>query len=437
MLEMDPIDISSLSQPSYIGSVQKLYYLAQSSELMVCETTAGGSVFDVGTIFHIEGSDLCRTVLRHKVYTLLKSPQAWQAILEDAKMNEALEKADASDLIDAFATSGAATHHIGILDAQTGTVHSDTFPQHPSNFVLVKRYPILKPESLIYRGRQLWDYSLFYKAENFVVPLENIVRFGTTPGSSIYLKFLKCAEDAKSAYLKKLGLDMPMEPWTLFNCPTIDHTTKHEPEDRNLSPQEALHISGCDRNDFVHLTKMSMLGSLIVLKFFQKLNLQLWDLKWEIAKCGEDLVFVDTLDTDSMRVTTQVNWEGQSYHVHFNKQAMRDYYKMIHPLWYAALNKAKTEAKEKGVNFQDYFKKGQARGLYPDTPEVHDRFLAIQSRKFKALLHYTLEDVSLDITQKEIHGIAQEEIEFYARSGTFEQFKQFNQVPLSSYTNYH
>lgn len=425
---MDPIDISSLTQPSYIGSVQRLYYLDQFPELMVCETTSGGSVFDVGTLFYIDGSDLCRTALRHRIYTLLHSPEAWQEILGDSKFEAILDKAHIKELSRIFATSGAQTHHLGMLDGKTGAVHADIFPKNPSNFVLVKRYPMLKPEPLHYGNRQLWDYSSYYKTDTFVVPLENIVRFGITSGSSIYLKYRELPDDRKNAYLRELNLGMSMKPWVLWDCPTIDYTTKHESTDRNLSVQEALLLSGCDGQTFVQLSKMSILGSLLVTKFFQKLNLQLWDLKWEMAKCGKDLIFVDTLDTDSIRITTQVLWRGQSYQVHFNKQAMRDYYKIIHPLWYAAVNKAKTEAKEKGAVFQDCLKQGQKEGLYPETPEVQSPFLDIQSEKFETLFHYILGRLPFDAAQRKIYSIAEDEIEFYANSGALEAFKQLNRV---------
>ena len=36
----------------------------------------------------------------------------------------------------------------------------------------------------------------------------------------------------------------------------------------------------------------------------EKMGLKLWDLKWEFAKDGDDLVFVDTIDTDSFRATS-------------------------------------------------------------------------------------------------------------------------------------
>jgi hypothetical protein len=65
-----------LEKPFYKGSVQNLYEVAEHKELLVSETTSGGSVFDVGTIFNIEGSDIGRASFRHLVFQELQKPDA-------------------------------------------------------------------------------------------------------------------------------------------------------------------------------------------------------------------------------------------------------------------------------------------------------------------------------------------------------------------------
>ena len=60
---------SELGKPIYVGSVQHLYAVPGREDLMVCETTNAGSVFDVGSIFDIPGSDVARATFRHALYS--------------------------------------------------------------------------------------------------------------------------------------------------------------------------------------------------------------------------------------------------------------------------------------------------------------------------------------------------------------------------------
>jgi hypothetical protein len=210
--------------------------------------------------------------------------------------------------------------------------------------------------------------------------------------------------------------------------PIVDFTTKYEPEDRNLTLQEALFISGCDGDTFMRLRSMSLLASYMVSSFFLDLGLLLWDLKWEIAKEGDHLVIVDTIDTDSLRVTTEIEAEGSKVHVHFNKQSMRDYYKIMHGQWITALNEAKKLAKESGRPFHEHLEEGVNKGTYPPVPDVDPLFLEIQGRKFAVLLDYVRDQVNVEESKEKIQGIAREEVGFYAASGTLDEYRQINQA---------
>ena len=85
------VSLNDMNEPFYEGSVQKLYAIPDEPDYMVTETTAGGSVFDVGTIFAIEGSDVARAVFRHVLYTKLSKPETWQEV------SEAVSSADGLD----------------------------------------------------------------------------------------------------------------------------------------------------------------------------------------------------------------------------------------------------------------------------------------------------------------------------------------------------
>ncbi|HAL71500.1 MAG TPA: hypothetical protein DCP71_06960, partial [Verrucomicrobiales bacterium] len=101
-----------------------------------------------------------------------------------------------------------------------------------------------------------------------------------------------------------------------------DLTSKYEPEDRAVSKQEALLMSGLSAQHFTDTIKMALLGAWAVRDLLDEIGLQLWDLKWEFAVDREELLFVDTIDADSFRATSTVPVEGRSLIIHYNKQAM-------------------------------------------------------------------------------------------------------------------
>ncbi|MCL6611837.1 MAG: hypothetical protein K6T66_09900 [Peptococcaceae bacterium] len=421
-----PKDIS----PDYRGSVQELYFCRENPEWMICKTTPGGSVFDVGTIFSIPGSDLCRTAVRHKIYSLLGSAGEWREISGDIRRRYGSDREHldflGAGILEEFVENGAPTHHLGMIDKDSGEVYADGFPPNPSPYVLVKKYKVIKPVRVRLFSNYLWDYSGYRGADKYVIPLENIVRFGITPGSSVYRKYLRMNEKERRAYLGELGLKEDLAPWTAFPAPVVDFTTKYEPEDRNLGLQEALYISGCGGDEFKNLIRMSVLGSILVFRFFEKLGLSLWDLKWEIARDGDKLVFVDTIDTDSIRVTAGIEYKGKPYFVNFNKQSMRDYYKIMHAGWFEAVQSAKAEAAKSGRSFLDHLREGQEKGSYPVTPEVDGDFISIQEAKFNALISYIYGRADAGETFDRLMSTGRREIGYYESKGVLSEFAAIN-----------
>jgi phosphoribosylaminoimidazole-succinocarboxamide synthase len=414
------------SIPDYKGSVQELYFSKSNPDWIICKTTSGGSVFDVGTIFSIPGSDLCRTALRHKIYSLLSSREEWQEINRDLEVYFAEDKEYLdfirTGIFQEFLEKGAATHHLGIIEQHDGKVFQQGFPTVPSPYVLVKRYKIIKPERVKYFNRYLWDYSNYYGADKYVIPLENIVRFGIPPGSSVYRRYLAMNEQDKRAYLESIGEKDSLSPWKMYSSPKVDFTTKYEPEDRNLTFQEALYISGCGGEKYKDIFKMTVLGSFLVHRFFRQLGLNLWDLKWEIARDGDNLVFVDTIDTDSIRVTANIKYKDKDYYINFNKQSMRDYYNIVHADWVTSIKEAKAAAEKSGKSFHHHLDQGQKEGIYPATPQVDPEFLAIQEAKFNSLIRYIYGEKSIEETKKRFSEIGTEEVKYYETKGLLDDF---------------
>ncbi len=377
------IDVSKLGEPYYKGSVQNIYFLKEHSEYMVCETTTGGSVFDVGTIFHIPDSDIYRAALRHKIYTGLSDKSEWERLV--GKSPENLQ-----------------THHIGMIDGKTGEVVTDKFPENVSRFNVVKKFNVIKPKQIKLNNLMLWDYSNVYGEDNIVVPLENIVRFGITPNSSIFKKFQKMDKVSQDKFLKEYG-EEKLEPWSYFKEPKVDFTTKYEPEDRALSYQEALYVSSLTGKQYLNLFKVTKLCSYFVKSFFAEIGLDLWDLKWEFAKNGENLVVVDTIDTDSIRVTMKI---GDKF-IHFNKQAIRDYYIKFHPDWIVEINKSKELAKETGKPFQEFLKV-----KFPEPPVIDKEFIDIQREKLKVIFEFATGKIDKTEAKENLKKVGKLEVKY-------------------------
>jgi hypothetical protein len=169
---------------------------------------------------------------------------------------------------------------------------------------------------------------------------------------------------------------------------------------------------------------MAALGAYLLQQIFSKMGLSLWDLKWEIARDGSDLLFVDTIDTDSVRVTFNVDRDGKSYFVHFNKQAMRDYYKIMHGDWLNAVNEAKKTAARSGRAFTEILAEGQEENKYPGTPVIEEQFHNLQKQKFEMIQGF-IQGKEGDL-QKEAEQIALAEIAYYEKAGKLGEYEALN-----------
>jgi hypothetical protein len=208
--------------------------------------------------------------------------------------------------------------------------------------------------------------------------------------------------------------------------PVTDCTTKHEPEDRAVSLQEALTISGLTGGEFARALESAALGAWAVRHLLEPTGLLLWDLKWEFAREGGRLVFVDTIDTDSIRATLSLEWQGRKVAVHCNKQSMRDYYRIVHPDWIGAVNQAKEEARIQGRSFLEVLGEGRAEGRFPETPVVPAVFLELQARKLETIRDCLLQKISGTTASETLIATALEEIKYFDSLRKIEDFLRIN-----------
>jgi phosphoribosylaminoimidazole-succinocarboxamide synthase len=425
------LDLSHLGEPVYRGSVQNLHAIPDHPGFVACETTEAGSVFDVGSIFKIEGNDLNRALFRHAMYSRLAQPETWKRVktaIEASSISPELHEELLTGPFERMLDQGAFTHHIGMVDARNGAIVREVMPEHPSCFNVVRRFPVMHPPQRKLLGTFVFDYAQFHQSTSYVVPLEYIVRFGVTSGSSIFKKYQSLGEAAKRAYEQEMGLTKPMKVWEMLERPVYDLTSKYEPEDRAVSKQEALMMSGLSSQDFLDTIKMAILGGWAVRELLETAGLLLWDLTWEFAVDGEDLLFVDTIDADSFRGTSFLNVDGRKLVIHFNKQAMRDYYRLAHPEWFAGINDAKQVAQKSGQPFKQVLREGQAAGKWPATPDVDPVFLDLQARKTALIREHVLAARPAAAIKADLEAAGEAEVDFYRSKGLLPALLEMNAV---------
>jgi len=426
------IPLSSLGEPFYEGSVQRLYAVPGDETLMVTETSDRGSVFDVGALFSIEGQDVNRALFRHVLYSRLGRPELWREVREAIAADTSLEDGWRAELLagplEEACERGLRTHHEGMLDARSGEVCRDGVPENPSAFNVVRRYRILKPPRVRSFHHSLFDYSSFAHEDGYVVPLEYIVRFGMTSASSLFRKYENLDAAGKSALEAELGLGRPLRAWEMLERPVSDFTSKFEPEDRMVSVQEAMNMSGLSAGAFVRSSQLGVLGAWAVRLLVEGLGLRLWDIKWEFAKDGDALVYVDTIDTDSFRATLELEDGGRRIACHCNKQAMRDYFTLLHGDWIQSIREAKELGRREGVAFTGILQEGQAQGRYAPTPEVDPAFLGIQVEKMAAIRDHLLERIEAPAARARLQGAGLAELDFYRSRGRLEALAKINGI---------
>ncbi len=419
---------SQLNEPFYEGSVQRLYDHPNDPSFMITQTTDRGSVFDVGALFEIPGHDVNRAVFRHLLYSRMGDVAIWQGVHQSIESDTELDAHYKSEILtgalEEFRSMGALTHHVGMLDAETGEMVAGGLPENPSAYNVVRKFKILKPTKLeLPDGASLFDYSGYPKQNGYVVPLEYIVRFGITSASSVYQKYLGLDAAAKAKFEAELGVSKPLEAWQYLEKPIADYTTKFEPADRMLTRQEAFATSGLSGHLFRRGTKMAVLGAWAVRSMIAPLQLKMWDIKWEFAHDGDDLVYVDTIDTDSFRATLEIEHGDRTFVNHYNKQAMRDYYRVFHGDWIKAIAKAKQQADIEGVAFTELLAKE-----YPEHPEAAADFIEIQRQKMTAICDHLLGRSEADAAAKQLQELGVAEISFYEAAGKLDAFAELNAI---------
>jgi phosphoribosylaminoimidazole-succinocarboxamide synthase len=424
------IDTSLLrGKPVAVGSVQRMYSCTfEGEDCLLAEALDTGSVFDVGTFFSIAESGALRNSLRHNIYASLGEPASWAgiaALLEryfaDSQVRKRLLS---SDTLQRLQKSGLRSHHLGQVDPGTGEV-IDCESSRLSPLVLIRPFPVIKPVRAILAGQPVYDYWAHTHTLPRVLGLENVIRIGVPRGSHLVDRYSELQREGLSseadALLAEFGLQGSLNVWSQLPNLTCDWAAKYEDFDRHLDAQEALHISGLNAGQLQEAVDLLLVCTVLLASKFAYGQLTLWDLKWELAYDEAGPILVDTMDHDSMRITSAAAFEGRQCHVHFNKQAVRDYYRLLHPDWHAALGDAKRAASSSGKPFMEVYAEAVRRGRYPTIPEMKPEYLALLSDKYSYVNRAWAKGAGPEAAAR----LVRRELDFYESQGVLESFVRY------------
>lgn len=343
----------------YRGSVKNVRGEV-SAESLLFEFSDRYSVFDWGEMpDQLEGKGAALSIMGKSFFQYLENPKNWTGLFDNQNIQTIFDKTylnelKNSDLYKSYIETGL-PHH-AILDNE--------YPWN-SPFLKVKKINILKPlvdEDLSYQYIQYKKKPL-----NTLVPLEIIFRIGLSKGNSLSKRL-----GTDLSKWKNFGFNEVCESGHLLKKPFIDFSTKLERGDRYLDYSEAQDIAGLSTGEWKTLHQMTHLIALNLFSFHQKMGLELWDGKIEVAFTeginGErSFILVDSIGIDELRLL----YKGKS----FSKEFLREAY--LETPWYQALSNAKKESLLSGVDFKEIcLNKFQAEPQKLDL-EIKQRALAV------------------------------------------------------------
>ena len=247
------------------------------------------SIFDWGEMpdkLNNKGKSLA--VMAHLFFKYFGKPDLWQDIdRKKITLN--------SDILELLQKQGLSHHSQGLINDRGNDLNSEK----AQTFLKIEPVEIHRP---VFENNK-YDYS-FYKTRPIgsLVPLEVIFRFGMPKGSSLLRRLKK-----KPSYLKDIGLiNMPKEG-DIFDKPIIEFSTKLEASDTYLSKEQAFKIAGLNAIEANRLCDLAILMALKLKNIFEKMELELWDGKFEFAfkkgcSKGRNFLWVDSMGPDEVRL---------------------------------------------------------------------------------------------------------------------------------------
>jgi phosphoribosylaminoimidazole-succinocarboxamide synthase len=300
------------------------------------------SVFDYGKMpDKIRGKGCAIAMMSAYLFEALEEPSAWKSLFckrsvwDRAGGKKGRDRLQNSAAGRRLAAKGLATHYLGLLDAAGRCVRFDQL-RTPSNRILVKAVPVIAPKQVTIHRNRVWDYSVFHPGlPQFLIPLENVFRFGVPKGSSLLDRLQK-----DPAYGVEIGIDSIPREGQWLPSPVLEFFSKLEPMDRHLRLEEALNFSGLRGEQFQELCDLSLLVAVFLYSLLLEKGLDLWDGKFEFVKTGDDLLLADSITPDGLRIT----YRGAQ----LSKEPLRQFYKKRDAPFHRAMQAFKSEGASAG-----------------------------------------------------------------------------------------
>ncbi len=363
----------------YRGSVKNIRVAKQPKASTpgkyIFEFTDDYSVFDYGKMPDaIRGKGAAIAMMSACIFEELENPQAWKKLFRKPDIWETLggkafrDRLRRSAAGKKLASRGLQTHYIGLLDRQ-GRCRSSAQLKEPSSRLLVKAVHVVTPLPVSMDGNVVWDYTPFFPGlPQYLIPLENVFRFGVPKGSSLFGRLKRIP-----GYGKQLGLDKPPREGEWLPRPVLEFFSKLEPMDRYLPMESALNFSGLPGKDFHTLRDLSLLVAVFLYNLFLSRGLDLWDGKFEFVKVGEEILLADSITPDELRITSKGT--------QLSKEPLRQYYVKNDPKFVRAMK----EVKGKGLSSSTAIRKEVKKSLKRTPMKLDPGFLKIMEQMYQAL----------------------------------------------------
>jgi phosphoribosylaminoimidazole-succinocarboxamide synthase len=187
-----------------------------------------------------------------------------------------------------------------------------------------------------------WDYSLFQSppTNHFVVPIEFISRVRIGANSSVWKRVAR-----GEISLQQLGLPPNIQPGDPLPHHVLDYSTKYEPEDRYVGAEEARSLTRFPSERWDRINRTTAEASRLMTEWAKSKGVEREDGKVEFVTIDHR----EETDVLGDAVTTlhedRLILDGTDV----TKQAIRDAVKRSSPEWAAEIDRAKTEARSRGV----------------------------------------------------------------------------------------
>ena len=187
-----------------------------------------------------------------------------------------------------------------------------------------------------------WDYSIFHAppSNHFVVPIEFISRVKIGGNSSVWKRV-----ERGEVTLADLGLPPEIRSGDPLPHHVLDYSTKYEPEDRYVSAEGARQLTGFSQERWARINQTTAEVSRQMTEFARSRGVEREDGKVEYVTLDhrreQDVLgdAVTTLHEDRLIL------DG----IDITKQAIRNAVRRFSPDWAAEIDRAKTEARRRGV----------------------------------------------------------------------------------------